>query len=171
MQYISRQEFDLACVALSEVVTRCATDALRQHGFRWYKATPLPPSSFDALKTRYRLCKVQGDPFFPVLRDYCDDVIYCAPWINRLYRAWHDLTHIELDRGFDFRSELAVARFKSQYIPHGLLREIMLADAVGESEFAHLSGGKFPLHQREWAYDYVTRGLEYAYRKHIKHTA
>lgn len=163
---MNRQEFDKHCTALSDIVARTADRVLHTHGFRGVVAVNDPPATFEALRERYKLLRLTRAQRFPVLGTHCDDVIYATPTINMMYRAWHDLTHIELNCGFGYVDELVVARHKSLSIPEGPLRDIMLADAVGESQFANATGGKFPLHQREWAFDYVNRGFYAAFAIH-----
>lgn len=168
---MTRAEFDAYCADLSVIVEHEAKRTLRYHDFTMYIETERPPATYAELRSQYRMLRVCRARYFPVLSTHCEDVIYDSAHVNKLYRAWHDLTHIELDRGFDFHSELAVARFKSQRIPVGPLRDIMLADAVGESEFAEATGGKFPRRQRDWAFDYVQWGFLDALNIHKGDTA
>ena len=169
---MNRQEFNAHCSALSLIVQRRALDTLDSHGFDFgVVGVSNPPTSFDALRTRYNLLIISEAHRFPVLSTHCDDVIYDTPHVNMLYRAWHDLTHIELNRGFGYADELIVARHKSLSIPEGPMRDIMLADAVGESQFANATGGKFPLRQRDWAFDYVNCGFAVALEIHRHNTA
>jgi hypothetical protein len=168
---VNRHEFNAHCSALTWVVMRRALDVLKVHGFDGVVAVDDPPASFDGLRTRYSMLKHVGARLFPVLGTHCDDVIYDTPHVNMLYRGWHDLTHIELNRGFGYADELIVARHKSLSIPEGPMRDIMLADAVGESQFANATGGKFPRRQRDWAFDYVNCGFAVALEIHRHDTA
>jgi len=168
---MNRQEFNAHCAALSPIVAIAAYRVLKTHGFDDVVAVDDPPASFEELRKRYSMLKHVSARLFPVLGTHCDDVIYDTPHVNMLYRAWHDLTHIELNRGFGYADELIVARHKSLSIPEGPMRDIMLADAVGESQFANATGGKFPLHQRQWAFDYVNYGFWTALTIHKDHTA
>jgi hypothetical protein len=168
---MTHDEFNVHCTSLSLIVQCEALRTLYAHGFHDVQPVPNPPSSFTQLRVTYRQAVNGRTGLLPVLGTHCECVIYDTPHINMLYRGWHDLTHIEMDRGFDFESEIAVARHKSLRIPEGPMREIMLADAVGESEFAEATGGKFPLYQRLFAFDYVRWGRDEAIRLHRYDTA
>ena len=83
-----------------------------------------------------------------------------------LFRAWHDLTHIELNAEFDQIGEIHVARYQSQFVPEGLLREIFLADTVGQTEFASATDGGFVTNQRAFVFDYLNVGSSQAIHTH-----
>jgi hypothetical protein len=168
---MTRDEFNVHCNLLSAIVEQRAQAALKRHGFKGYIGSAFSPSTFPELRARYHLLRFTQARYFPVLNTHCDYVIYSSAHVNMLYRAWHDLTHVELDRGFGYEDELKIALHKSREIPIGAMRNIMLADAFGESEFAEATGGKFPLYQRDFAYDYVVHGSRFAIEAHRSSTA
>lgn len=179
---MNRDEFDYWRRRLRNRVRFVARHVLSKHGFDGYDArddVPQfdPSSSLDFLKEQYKLTRKMpiGYRLFPVWHGGCLGTIYGDSdegiAANRLFRAWHDIVHVTHDLNFTPLHEQAVATIQARDIPRGALRNIFLADTLGQTEFAAATGGCFVANQREYVYDYLTIGRDAAIDKHRSSTS
>lgn len=169
---IDKRNFDAAARALSREVEYLALVALSNAGFDGYKAhsdapnltADVPVDHLSALAGSW--LREDGLKLFHVFDGGVDSIVYTSARVNYLFRAWHDLVHIELGLGFSEADEIAVAEYQSQFIQPGLLREIFLADTVGQTLFASATGGGFVADQRGFVFDVLNMGIQDAIDRH-----
>jgi hypothetical protein len=169
---IDKRNFDAAARALSRQVETLALVALSANGFDGYSAhsdapnltADVPVGHLSALAGSW--LREDGLKLFHVFDGGVDSIIYSSPRVNYLFRAWHDLVHLELWKGFSEADEIAVAQHQAQSIEPGLLREIFLADTVGQTLFASATGGGFVADQRGFVFDVLNMGIQDAIERH-----
>lgn len=169
---IDKRNFDAATRALSRSVEILALMHLGENGFDGYKAhsdapnltADVPVAHLSALAGSW--LRDDGLKLFHVFDGGVDSIIYTSPRVNYLFRAWHDLMHLNLWLGFDEASEIAVAQHQAKDIEPGLLREIFLADTVGQTLFASYTGGGFVADQRGFVFDVLNMGVRDAIDRH-----
>ena len=95
-----------------------------------------------------------------VFSEFCENTIYGNPAMNRAQRAHHDGIHLRLGAGFDFASELRVARQQAHEM--ALITGDRLADWVYAdlcSSTLHLAlYGHFPTDQPRLVFSVMTTG-------------
>lgn len=163
---LSRNEFDAGCLELDRLIVPMALAKLEDYGYMGVLPVEDAPQTYAETKRLHRTLTLWGSALWPVYALYSDDTVHQSPEVNHLSRGMHDMSHLELDVGYDFHSEMAVARYESEALPAGLARRIFWADSAGMSEFSFVTGGKFPLRQRQFVYDYLTRGRHYTFTTH-----
>lgn len=95
------------------------------------------------------------DPL-PVSGDFCEHTIWSRRSINYAFRAWHDALHIRHNLGFDFDSEIQVARIHQSKLTGQLgvferdAKRLLWADTAGQSLYFE-RWGEFPVNQRHFA--------------------
>src|SRR4051812_8590240 len=115
---IDRKNFNAAARVLSKAVELQALFALDRAGWQGYRATPDAPDLNASVPVSVLIegavHAMSTDRLFPVFDGGVDDIVYSSARVNYLFRAWHDIVHIEMGLGFDADSEIRVAREQAQ---------------------------------------------------------
>ena len=133
----------------------------RLAGTDWH-AVPDAPGDWDTVR--------QQDPngHIVVSSEYSDSSIYGSPENNHAFRAWHDRTHLRLDRGFDDEGEYYVgnaqvnAVHRARHDDTSLRNEDAMAiyyDTIGQIEYRNTHYGAFPTNQRAFVQSCFDIGL------------
>lgn len=121
---------------------------LKEHGYSGIDPRPDAPNTLTGLLYAYGDFK-QGD-LFPVFDGGSEFTVFSNPESNFLFRAWHDLIHIELLAPFTLEGEMAVAREQIRQAGlHGELADVLWADVVGQTQYFK-THGEFPVDQRSF---------------------
>ena len=117
--------------AIDEVAALIEAKTLECFSRGWaFRPTDNAPESFKALKEK----TIGG--VIPVADYGCDKSIYKDASINIKFRFWHDVTHLELDKGFSVSGETSVIEaHKKEALDFGLsplAMQILEADTIGQ---------------------------------------
>lgn len=158
----NRDQFNRYCKRLSNDVQSLALAKLREHGF--YGLQPMADDSQCTLQNVKAAIHSRAK-LFPVYSGSCDRTVYTTPVHNMMFRAWHDLTHYEMNCGIDYRGEHLVSQAHIAQFD-GVSRDIMRADTLGQLNYFHYTKGHFVADQRGFAFDYLHLGESAAILKH-----
>lgn len=90
---------------------------------------------------------------------FCDNTIFGDPATNIMFRAWHDLIHIELGEGFDYMQEARVAFKQIAELPEDWREEklLILSEIIGQAAH-HEKYDKFVDDQRMFTVNLLETG-------------
>lgn len=127
-----------------------------------YHGTLTAPNTFKDLKAWADSHKVGVDSL-PVFSGGCDHTIYVNPEDNILFRAWHDLIHLELDASFSLEDEKRVfARHVEQLKAIGAPKcviDAIHADGVAQVEY-YYKYREYVVNQELFVIDCLNRSVE-----------
>ena len=106
------------------------------------------PSTFEALQTAVQPGRF-GAITVPVWNGASTDTIWSGPKVNYLFRALHDVHHVELGAGFDAAGEREASRYLWSMIRGRLERRTVWAETFGQVRH-FLNSGQFPIQQRSF---------------------
>jgi len=97
--------------------------------------------------------------YMPISGDHCDNTIFGDPYINILFRAWHDAKHLELNEDFEYMSEARVAFAQCAELPEDwhLERELILIEVIAQAA-SHQKTGEFVENQRAFTINVLSSG-------------
>ena len=116
-----------------------------------------------------------SDPY-PDFKAMCDDftklrrlkiwkgaseaTIFGPPENNWLFRAWHDLSHIELGLDFSPMNELQVAFYQAAQLPKDWMfeRNLILIEVAGQIAYNAVFNDSFPHNQRLFTIEMLEGG-------------
>lgn len=152
--------FNSVCLSLSEKVEAIAFEKLAQHGYVGVAAVEDAPNSYTQLTKAY-YSRSHGNRFL-VWNGASETSVYNGCRVNYLFRAWHDLLHIELEAQFDEEGEYRCANYQCSHSSlTDLERQIIWIDIVDQFRFEKLTG-EFPVDQKKFAYTVITQGFDAA---------
>jgi hypothetical protein len=148
-------------VAIAEVQTFIIIMAGRAIAEGWnFKKCDDAPETFKDLKARALPSKI-----IPVATQGCGQTIYEIADTNILFRFWHDVTHLNLDCGFNLAGESAVT---STHLDAGrawglspLAMRVLEADTIGQVLY-YEKHKCFVINQRAWLDSCLQYGISLA---------
>lgn len=156
MRTVLEKDFNAAVSELSAFIVSKAAEC-KARGWN-YHVSDNAPETYEALK------QYADSRELPIAGYACDTAIF-TPEVNQAFRFWHDVRHLELDKGFTLLDELAVA---SDHIDEArqaglspLAIEILNADTSGQSLY-HDRWGDFPANQTAFVWSCLQHGLKTA---------
>jgi len=145
-----------------EMLVQLKAKECQARGWSYY-LTDDAPETYEGLKKRSAYMNIP-------IADYGSDTSIYSPRINGLFRFWHDVTHLELDRGFSLSGEEVVCR---EHLAEGkelglsiLALRILEADTCGQVAY-YFKHKKFVENQAAFVQSVLNRGLSNALR--VKH--
>lgn len=79
----------------------------------------------------------------------CDNTIFIDPHVNRLFRAWHDACHVQLNADFSLQGEKRVAAYQAARVGSDYWARAIMAEVAGQAEYFY-KFGVFPANQLEF---------------------
>lgn len=140
-----QRDDEAVLLAYERAVEVIALGELRKYGFSGVEGKEDAPATLQALNGVMEGRKEGGK--FPVFHEGCEKTVFQNPKVNLYFRAWHDLVHWVLGAEFTLEGEKAVAEAQMQGLPEGVLREVLWADVVSQTEY-FLEFGEFPEDQK-----------------------
>lgn len=169
-QQLTRALFDVYCAQYDRKVRALALQKLLAHGYYGLDPREAAPNTYDEIRNAYGTCKwgtsrVNTGYRFPVYNGGCESVVFKDAVGNLMFRAWHDLLHYELEADLSYEGEHKVALEHAKHFS-GPLKDLCLADTVGQLNFYAFTNGGFVDDQRGFVYDCLTIGESAAIVKH-----
>lgn len=166
MQRFRRLSLPEATRRYADLVSAMSSQSAEEVGFGW-RASPVAPSSLAELQFEARLARVNGLPM-RVSSLHCDRAVLPGS-VNRAFRFWHDMTHLQVGAGFDTMGEIEVGQRQLEQFeqlgvaPRSLVWRLLFADTIGQTRCV-LMISRFPYNQRRFTLDYLYYGLDTAIR-------
>ena len=157
---IDRKNFVAVLRDYTKQVRSFSFAALSAHGLYGLDPRPDAPSTWPELKTAYAAA-LAGDRMLPVYNGGSDATVFPYPQDNWLFRALHDLDHLDLDADLSADGERLAAFRHIRRFPPGLLSDVATAETYGQL-IAFERTGRFVADQREFAYQWLNAGPEAA---------
>lgn len=106
---------------------------------------------FKALKKSY-----EDNGQIEIWTGASDNTIFGEPFVNHIFRAWHDLIHIVYDQPFNFGGESTVATIQCSQLPTDWIfeKELLTAEVLGQNQYYRIHR-EYVTDQRQFAYDYL----------------
>lgn len=162
MKLSIENRFELARGELTACIMKKADALMGKEQYRkGYVAVPglKQPSSLPDLASTFNYARNQARPV-PVLADHSERTIYLFPEANHAFRFWHDVVHINMEKGFSLPEELAVAELHCKELMHSGCSEdarlLLWIDTALQAQHFYFMGG-FIDNQLDWAKTHFTR--------------
>ena len=153
------EEIAAAVEELKEFYQKKAFELMRAD---WvFYITEEAPETYNDLITAWR-----ETGMIPVKSGASDRTIYDCEWTNILLRFWHDVTHIQLEKGFDRHSEIDVIQHQHNQLS-GLSRlanNVFFHDMAGQTMY-YERRGKFVGDQKQFVLDCLQHDWRYAQKR------